>query len=158
MAAPTTTAKHSHTLYVMKINISRKLNVTCTRWRKVWYMCIMDVIFGLESNKNKRNSLDILQRIHLGIKSIWTEKPQQIKLTAKAYVQEGVRCNLDNFSKSNRLVSNKKRILQQKVTIVWLSRGAETEIATELKKFRFLVDLEMRTSGLTATKFNCFTN
>lgn len=55
IAAPITTPKHNHILYVIKINISRKLNVTCTRWRKVWYICIIDVIFGLKTENGKRN-------------------------------------------------------------------------------------------------------
>lgn len=47
-AAPRTTARQSHVLYVMKISISRKLNVTCRMCSSVWNRCISDSIVGLE--------------------------------------------------------------------------------------------------------------
>lgn len=50
VAAPNTTAKQSQVLYVMKINISKKDNVTCMRWRILWKKCIAEQMLGLKRN------------------------------------------------------------------------------------------------------------
>lgn len=59
-AAPATTARHSHVLYVMNTSMSRYDTLTCTAWRHVCHAWVRLHIEGLQKIKHIINGLNTL--------------------------------------------------------------------------------------------------